>query len=82
MTDAIDRIVERFPENKEVIRLLQETNSQFAALCEEYVTVNNNLDALEQMKVSDLSGRISVLRRRRMTVEEELLTMIEGYSPV
>jgi len=82
MIDPISKLVEQVPENKDVIRLLQETNSQFDTLCKAYGTLNDKLDALDRSKGSNALARASALRQQLMTIEEELLTMIEGYRPV
>jgi uncharacterized protein YdcH (DUF465 family) len=82
MIDPISKLVEQVPENKDVIRLLQETNSQFGTLCKAYGTLNDKLDALDRIKGSNALARASALRQQLMTIEEELLTMIEGYRPV
>jgi len=82
MTDPKHQIVDSFPANEDVIRLLQETDPRFATLCEEYVAVNNRLDALAHTKGAEASARASALRQRSTAIEEELLTAIEGYCPV
>ncbi len=82
MTDPVRQILDRFPENKDVIRLLRETDPRFGTLCEEYVAVIDRLDALAHTEDVEASARASVLRERCMAIEEELLTAIEGYRPV
>lgn len=81
MTDRMRNFVERSPENQDVIRELRDTNPAFDTLCEEYATINDKLDALAQVQGADAPARASALRERRMTIEEELLTVIEGYRP-
>ncbi|GEM_PF-1599959 len=81
MSDPMRNFIERFPENKEVIRELEDTNSTFVSLCEEYEAITNELDALMRSQDATAAARERVLRERRMTVEEKMLTVIEGYQP-
>lgn len=82
MTDLMHQIGDRFPENKDVIRLLQETDSTFVTLCEVYVAINDRLDALAHTKSAEASARTNALRELCTAIEEELLTAIEGYRPI
>jgi uncharacterized protein YdcH (DUF465 family) len=79
MTDPRRNFVERFPASKDVIYELRDTNSAFDALCEEYAMINDKLDALTREKGAEALARANALRERRMAIEEELLTEIEGY---
>jgi uncharacterized protein YdcH (DUF465 family) len=79
MTDPMRNFVERFPASKDVICELRDTNSAFDALCEEYAMINDKLDALTREKGAEALARANALRERRMAIEEELLTEIEGY---
>jgi uncharacterized protein YdcH (DUF465 family) len=81
MADPIRDFVERFPEGKDLIDQLRSTNSTFNLLCEEHLIVNDKLDALKQLKGADAKARARALQERRMSIEEELLTAIEGYQP-
>jgi hypothetical protein len=71
--DRIRNIIVRFAENEEAIR--------DDALCEEYATVSKELEELARAKNSDAAIQANALQKRRMAVEEALLTMIEGYQP-
>ncbi len=82
MTDAVSQIVDRFPQNRDVILLLQRTDSRFGSLCEEYVATNSRLNALVHMKSAEALASVNALRQHRTTIEEELVTAIEGYCPV
>lgn len=81
MIDPMRSFVERFPEARVVISELRDTSSAFDSLCEEYVIINEKLDALAQLAGSDEPARARALRQRRIAIEEELLTLIEGYQP-
>lgn len=81
MAEAILKFVERFPENQDAIHELRQTNPAFDVLCEEYNVVGSKLEKLMQTKDSDASTRMNSLRARRVAIEEELITVIEGYRP-
>jgi uncharacterized protein YdcH (DUF465 family) len=80
MIDRIRGIISRFAENENAIRELMQTDPVFDALCEEYATVSKALEELTRMKGQGLNT--TALRERHAAVEEELLTVIEGYRPV
>jgi hypothetical protein len=48
MTDPMRKVIQRFPANQDVIRVLRDTNSKFRILCEQYATLSDKLDALAQ----------------------------------
>jgi hypothetical protein len=50
-------------------------------LCEEYASTGKEIDALAMLKGTDVTVQADTLRKRRMAVEEEILTAIEGYQP-
>ncbi len=81
MADSMHKIIERFPENRDTLRELRDTNSKFEILCEEYTTVSAKLDALAQRNGDDAPAGINALRQRKTAIEEALLSLIEGYSP-
>jgi hypothetical protein len=73
MVERIRPLLARFPENEEIVRRLVATDATFNALCHEY------------RKVIDLLGNTPAederLTQLRASLEEELLTRIEGYQP-
>ena len=81
MSDPLRNIVRRFPENEDVIRELMQTDLAFDALCQEYASINKKLEEVPQMKSQDVTVQRETLRKRRVAIEEELLTVIEGYRP-
>jgi len=82
MTDPMQKMVEQFPDKTDVIRQLRDANSDFENLCQEYAIVSDRLDALTEAKGSDEPARVRALRERRIALEEEILTRIEGHNPV
>ena len=81
MADPVSKVIKRFPESEQTIRLLQETNSKFGNLCQEYATINDKLNALRRMNDLVVTAYESTLRQQCVAIEEELLTVIEGYRP-
>lgn len=82
MTDPLHKIIEQFPEKIDVIRQLRQTNSKFENLCQEFAIVSDQLDALSQARNTAALARADALQKRRIALEEEILTRIEGHSPV
>jgi hypothetical protein len=81
MVQRIVDILTRFPENEAAIRKLVEGNPDFDALCHEYASTSKELDELAKLMGPDVAIQAGALRNRRRVVEEEILTMIEGYRP-
>jgi hypothetical protein len=73
MVERIRPLLARFPENEEVVRRLVATDAKFDALCHEYRKV---IDLLGSTPAED-----EQLTQLRASLEEELLTRIEGYQP-
>jgi len=82
MVDRIRNIIARFPEDENAIRDLIRKDRSFDALCQEYADTGKELERLIKLKNSDAALQADGLRQRYVAVEEELLTIIEGYRPV
>lgn len=80
MHKHIHHIAERFPESVDVVRELRAHNPSFASVCEEYEEVVGKLQRSKGKRPSPAS--VEWFRRRRLELEEELLTEIEGYRPL
>jgi hypothetical protein len=80
MIDARQRLMERFPEKRDAIGLL-DTDPRFDALCEEYMSISRQLEELTQQESTNASARVGILQARCIGLEEELVTAIEGYRP-
>jgi hypothetical protein len=78
----IRNILARFPENEEAVRVLIREDRQFEALCREYAKTSQELEDLAKLIGPDAAIQADALRKRRVAVEEEILTTIEGYNPV
>ncbi len=81
MVDRIRNIMARFPENEDVVRSLILQNRDFDALCQEYSQTDKQLQKLATEAGQGHAAEEDELKGRRRTIEEEILTLIEGYSP-
>jgi len=81
MVDRIRNIMARFPENEDVVRKLILQNRDFDALCQEYSQTGEELEKLAAELGHGHAAETHELTGRRRTIEEEILTLIEGYSP-
>ena len=71
MVERIRSLLARFSEDEETVRRLVATD--FNALCDKYHKVIELVDAFEV--------QVKRLRELRASLEEELLTRIEGHQP-
>jgi hypothetical protein len=90
VVERIRLLLARFPENEESVRRLVATDPSFDALCHEYGKVIELLDRFEVevkqlRKIMETLGRseaeVERLTQLRTSLEEELLTRIEGHQP-
>ena len=82
MVERIRDLIERFPENEMLVHELMQSDAAFDALCEEYRESAEELSRLELVGGSAAGSEANWLKRRRCSLEEEILAMIEGYRPV
>ena len=73
MVERIRSLLARFSEDEETVRRLVATDASFDALCDNYRKVIELLDGFEV--------QAKLLRELQASLEEELLTRIEGYQP-
>ena len=90
MVERIRLLLARCSENEEAVRRLVAADPRFDALCHEYRKVIELLDWFEAeverlRKVVEAIDRpeaeVKRLTRLRASLEEELLTRIEGHQP-
>jgi len=89
VVERIRLLLERFSENEEAVRRLVATDPRFDALCDEYRKVVDLLDCFEAeverlrkvVEASSPEAEVKRLTRLRASLEEELLTRIEGHQP-
>ncbi|MBV8092473.1 MAG: hypothetical protein JO110_04420 [Acetobacteraceae bacterium] len=82
MVQRIRHILERFPEDEALVRQLVRDNREFDALCQEYANTTKELESLPKPQNADSADQANALRKRCTEIEEQILTMIEGYRPV
>ena len=73
MVERIRSLLARFSEEEETVRRLVATDASFDALCHEYCKV---IELLDSFQAEDKQ-----LTQLRASLEEELLTRIEGHQP-
>jgi hypothetical protein len=81
MVHRISDILSRFPENEKLVSALIRENGEFAALCEEYADTGQELAVLTSPHKPGAVALAEALEKRRVAIEEEILTRIEGYKP-
>ena len=82
MVQRIRHILARFPEDESLVCQLVRDNREFDALCQEYADTINELEAFTKLQNSDGAEQANALRKRCTEIEEQILTMIEGYRPI
>jgi hypothetical protein len=73
VVERIRSLLARFSEDEETVRRLMATDARFDALCHEYRKVVELLDSFQ--------AEDKRLTQLRASLEEELLTRIEGHQP-
>jgi hypothetical protein len=73
VVEHIRSLLARYPDHEGTVRRLVATDARFDALCHEY---NDVIALLERFE-----AEAARLRQRRVWLEEEFLTRIEGYQP-
>jgi hypothetical protein len=81
MVHRISNIVARLPEDEAAVIALLHDSGEFQALCDEYATIGEELEVLVRLDLANADAQIRVLRKRHLTVDEEIVTRIEGYRP-
>lgn len=82
MVERIRSLISRFPENEGLIRDLIRKDPGFDALCTEYQDTATEIGRLGSSGEKEQAAYIEALRLRQRSVEEDILTRIEGYRPV
>ncbi len=83
MVERIRSLLARFPENEETVRRIVATDASFNALCHEYRKVIELLDRfeVEVKRLTQLQAEVKRLTGLKASLEEELLSRIEGHEP-
>jgi uncharacterized protein YdcH (DUF465 family) len=90
VVERIQSLLAKFPENEAAVRQLVATDANFDALCHEYRKVIGILDSFEAEvkrlrkvieRLDSFEAEVKRLTQLRASLEEELLTRIEGHQP-
>jgi hypothetical protein len=83
VVERIRPLLAKFSEDEETVRRLVATDPSFDALCHEYRKVIELLDSFEAevKRLTSFEAEVKRLTRLRASLEEELLTRIEGHQP-
>jgi hypothetical protein len=90
VVERIQLLLARFPEDEATVRRLVATDASFDALSHEYCKVIGLLDSFEAEvkrlrnvieRLNSFETEVKRLTQLRASLEEELLTRIEGYQP-
>jgi uncharacterized protein YdcH (DUF465 family) len=85
MVERIRSLLAQFPEDEAAVRDLVARDASFSALCQEYREVGDLLDSFEAETKRVMQFRASTevtrLKDLRASLEEQLLSGIEGYEP-
>lgn len=82
MVERIRSLMARFPEDEATVRSMIRHDHYFDALCQEYGDIGREFDNTSDTPDAEAAALADALRKRRTAIEEELLTIIEGYQPV
>ena len=80
MEEHYRHLIERFPERSDIIRTLAESNERFRDLLNDHHDVSVELSKMDQADREAESGKAGELSRRRASIEEELLLLMEGHQ--
>ena len=82
MVYRIRTLLERFSEDEAAVRMIIQRDRYFDTLCQEYAEIGREIDAVGEVTDPERASLADALRKRRIAIEEELLTKIEGYMPI
>ncbi len=77
MSHVSHELAEEFPEAKDKIQELNQTNNHFAKLTEEYHTVNREIHRIETNVAPADEGYEKQLRRQRLALKDEISHMLK-----
>jgi uncharacterized protein YdcH (DUF465 family) len=82
MTDPTKTVAESYPEHAERIRELYESSGNFNALCHRFNELSGRLRRMERDPDPESLRESDELRRRRASLGEELLAMMQQTQRV
>ena len=80
MEQLYRHLMERFPDRTDIIRSLAETSARFRDLLTDHHEVSVELSKMGLTEREAEAGKADELERRRASLEEELLLLMEGHQ--
>lgn len=77
MSHVPHELAEEFPDHKDQIHSLNESDAHFAKLSEEYHTVNREIHRIETNVAPSDEAFEKQLRRQRMTLKDQINTYLK-----
>ena len=80
MEETFRRLLERFPEHTDIIRSLAESNAQFKDLLGDHHEVCGEISKMDLAEQQAEFGKRDDLVRRRASLEEELMLLMQSHQ--
>lgn len=82
MVQRLNDIFERFPEDVDAVRCMILEDNDFNVMCDVYRDIAEEICKLEVVGGNKAISTINGLKMRRIALEEDILSKIEGYNPI
>ena len=82
MEERVRRLMERFPEHSEAIKVLGESNAKFKDLLSDHHEVSEELTRMKRADQASEPDRKDELQRRKASLEEELVLLMQAHQRV
>lgn len=82
MEERFRHLIERFPEQTDMIRALSETGARFKDLIGDHHDVSEELARMKRADKESEGGKKAELERRRAALEEELILLMQDHQRI
>ncbi len=82
MEETSRHLLERFPERTDIIRSLAETNARFKDLLGDHHEICKEISKMDLAEQEAELGTREDLVRRRASLEEELILLMQGHQRI
>ena len=82
MQERFRHMIERFPEQTDILKALDETNARFKDLIGDHHEVSEELASMKTADKESEASRKAQLEQRRMALEEELILLMQGHQRI
>ena len=82
MQERFRHMIERFPEQTDILKTLDETNARFKDLIGDHHEVSEELASMKTADKESEASRKAQLEQRRMALEEELILLMQGHQRI